>query len=149
MDSWQKLFQKPETLFIMVSSGVVGFLAGIANGVIQMKHGGWPGFFRALFVGVLIAIIAGLGTSGYIQSEAARFAIVGVCAIISEDIWQGFKTFGRGVGSDPLGSIARVISAFRGQSSAPATYGTDNGTGAGSAAPRVNDAPPIRPREGN
>jgi hypothetical protein len=116
MDSWKRFFNEPGTLFAIFSSGLVGLMVGIANGVIQRKHGGWGGFFGAMLIGVAVAVIIGLGVQDWIKSEAFRLAIVGVCAVISDDIWQGLKTFGIGLRTDPLGSIARLIDAMRGRS---------------------------------
>lgn len=119
MPDWlRKFVNEPGTLIVIFTSGVIGLLIGIANGVIQKKHGGWPGFFGAIATGLAVAIIVGLGIQDYVQSETFRLAIVGVCAVISNDIWEGLHTFGRGIRSDPLGSVARLIDALRGRSAA-------------------------------
>lgn len=117
MDWWKKLFNDPATLGIIVTSGVIGLVVSIGNGIIQKKHGGWSGFFGAIFIGTSIAVIVGLGTKDYISSEAARLAIIGACAVVSDDIWAGLKSLGSGMRSDPLGTIGRIIDALRGKPS--------------------------------
>lgn len=97
MDWWKKLFNDPATLGVILTSGAVGLVGSIANGVIQKKHGGWGGFFGALFIGITISVIVGLGIQNYIQSETARLAIIGACAVVSDDIWAGLKSLGSGV----------------------------------------------------
>jgi hypothetical protein len=125
---WKKLFSDPSTLVAIFTSGAIGLGVGIANGIIQKKHGGWSGFFGSAAVGGAVAVIVGLAVQDYIKAEALRLAIVGLCAVISEDIWQGLKTFGQGLRTDPLGAIARLIDALRGKSAAPPTrVQPDNG----------------------
>lgn len=120
MLEWLKRFvNEPSTVIAIFTSGVIGLVIGIANGVIQKKHGGWPGFFGAIATGLAVAVIVGLGVQDYVKSETLRLAIVGVCAVISNDIWEGLQTFGRGLRTDPLGSIARLIDALRGKASLP------------------------------
>ncbi|MES2941881.1 MAG: hypothetical protein V4772_03310 [Pseudomonadota bacterium] len=63
----------------------------------------------------LLAVIVGLGVSNYIESETAKLAIVGACAAIGEDIWEGLKAVGRGIRTDPLAYLLRVITALRGR----------------------------------
>jgi hypothetical protein len=116
-DWFKKLFAEPQTLGVIATSGILGFLVGIAQGTIQKRHGGWPGFFAAITVAPVVSILIGLAISGYVSSEVARLAIVGICAIVSEDIWFGLKTLGMGIRSDPLGFVARVIDALRGRPS--------------------------------
>jgi hypothetical protein len=145
MDGWKRLFNEPGTLFAIFSSGMIGLGVGIANGVVQRKHGGWSGFFGAITVGVAVAVIVGLGVEDYIKSETLRLAIVGVCAVISDDIWNGLKTFGAGLRTDPLGSISRFIDALRGRatlgSSAPAVPSRPAST----RFPDDDDPRPMRP----
>lgn len=120
MDFWRKLFNEPLTLVAIVSSGIIGFVVGIANGVIQKKHGGWPGFFQALVTAITVSVLVGLAVQRYVEHETVRLAIVGVCALISDDILAGLKAFGAGVRKDPLAAISRLIDALRGKSVAPA-----------------------------
>jgi hypothetical protein len=119
MDWLKRLFNEPVTLGVLVSSGMIGFAMGAVNGIIQRKHGGWQGFFSALFVGAGVALIVGLGIQDYVKSETFRLAIIGACAVVSDDIWAGLKTLGQGLRSDPLGSIFKVIDALRGKAPTP------------------------------
>ncbi len=116
MDWLKRLVNEPGTLIAIFSSGLVGFVIGMANGVIQRKHGGWSGFFSAICTGVSVSIIVGLGLQEYIKSEAFRLAIIGICAVIADDIWTGLKAFGSSLRTDPLGAIARLLDALRGRS---------------------------------
>lgn len=115
----KKFFNDPATLAVIASSGVIGFCVGIANGVVQKKHGGWGGFFAAVTTAIIVAIIVGLGLAEYIKSETLKLAIIGVCAIISDDIVAGFKALGSGVRTDPIGTFWRIVDAIRGRSAAP------------------------------
>lgn len=117
MDWIKRFFNDPATVAVLASSGIVGFVVGIANGIIQKKHGGWAGFFSATFWGGVIAMLVGLAASGYVHSEALRLALVGVCAVISDDIRAGLKALGLGMRTDPLGTVARILDALRGRSS--------------------------------
>ncbi|SEA50754.1 hypothetical protein [Variovorax sp. YR216] len=116
MQDWiKKLFNEPHTLGIMASSAIVGAIAGLAQGVVQKRHGGWGGLLRAVLTGVVVAIIVGLGIEDFVGSETLRLAIVGACAVISEDIWAGLKMLGNGMRKDPLGFAARLLDALRGR----------------------------------
>lgn len=119
MDWFRKFFNEPSTLLAIFTSSIIGMVVGVANGLIQKKHGGWSGFFATLATGTAVAVIVGLAVQDYIKYEALRLAIVGISAVIAEDIWGGLKAFGAGLKTDPLGSIARLIDALRGKSSAP------------------------------
>lgn len=113
------------TLAVMLSSAFVGLFGSAMAGAAQFKHGGWGGVVRAMVVGSGVAVIVGLGVSEYISSEAIRFAIVGGCAAIGEDIWYGLKAIGTGIRNDPLGYVTRVIDAFKGRPSAGGHYEED------------------------
>lgn len=115
MDWLKRLFNEPVTLGVLISSGVAGLVMGAVNGIIQQKRGGWPGFFSAMFVGMGVALIVGLGIQDYIKSETLKLAIIGACAVVSDDIWSGLKTLGTGLRTDPLGTVFRVIDALRGK----------------------------------
>lgn len=124
IDWLKKLFNEPSTLLVMFTSGALGFVIGVANGVIQKRHGGWPAFFGSALTGTIIATIVGLAVKDYVPSETVRFAIIGFCAIISDDIWAGFRTLGGAFRSNPLEFVFRVLDALRGrstQSTPPAT----------------------------
>lgn len=105
------------TVAIMVSSMVVGLVGSAVAGAAQFKHGGWGGVARALVIGSGVAVLVGFGVSEYITSQTVKFAIIGGCAAIGEDIWFGLKAMGQGIRNDPLGYVSRVIDAFRGRSS--------------------------------
>jgi len=116
MQDWlKKLFSEPQTVGIIVSSALVGLFAGLAQGVIAQRHGGWGGFLRAVLMGVAVAVIVGLGIEGFVPSETLRLAIVGACAVVSEDIWAGLRSLGSALRSDPLGFLVRVLDAVRGR----------------------------------
>lgn len=119
MDWLRKLFNEPSTLVVIFSSGVVGLVVGFANGIIQKRHGGWSGFWGALLTGVAVAVIVGLGVKNYIESETLRLAIIGVCTVVSDDIWAGLKTLGAGLRNDPLGTVVRIFDAIRARPSTP------------------------------
>lgn len=119
MQDWiKKIFNEPSTFGIIVSSGVVGAVAGLAQGVIERRHGGWGGFCRAVLSGVAVAVIVGLGIEDFVKTETFRLGIVGACAVVSEDIWAGLKAVGASLRKDPLGFLARLIDAVRGRGAA-------------------------------
>ncbi|MET3916249.1 hypothetical protein ABID97_003031 [Variovorax sp. OAS795] len=116
MQDWlKKLFTEPHTFGIILSSALVGLFAGLAQGVVEKRHGGWGGFVRALLTGVAVAVIVGLGIQGFVASETLRLAIVGACAVISEDIWMGLRALGGAMRNDPLGFAVRLLDAVRGR----------------------------------
>ena len=119
MDWLRKLFNEPGTLAVMIASGVIGFVVGVANGFVQKKHNGWFGFFQAVFTGIAVAVIVGLAIKEYIPSETIRLAVIGSCAVIAEDIVAGLKAIGRLIREDPFGAVFRLIDAFRGRSTPP------------------------------
>lgn len=122
MFDWPKrLFNDPNTLAIILSSGIVGLIAGGAQGVVQKRHGGWWGFLSAIMTGIAVAILVGLAIADWVPSETMRFAIVGASAVVSEDIFAGLKTIGRSLRADPFGFIFRVMDAMRGRPPAPRT----------------------------
>jgi undecaprenyl pyrophosphate phosphatase UppP len=116
---WKKFFSDPTTVVAMFTSGVAGLLIGIINGVVQKRHGGWSAFCAAIATGTGVAIIVGLALHEYVKSETLKLAIIGFCAVISDDIWAGFKTLGTGFRNNPLDSVSRVLDALRGRSSLP------------------------------
>lgn len=119
MDWLKRIFNDPATLVALTSSAVVGFIVGIANGVVQKKHDGWAGFFGAMASGTAIAVIVGLGISDYVHSETARLAIIGACAVISDDIRAGLMALGSGIRTDPLGTVMRIFDALRARPTTP------------------------------
>lgn len=118
-DWLRKFFSEPGTVITMFSSGLLGLLIGIANGVVQKRHGGWPAFFGSVVTGMVIAVIVGLALSEYVKSEALRFAIIGVCAVISDDIYAGFKTLGAMFRNNPIEAFFRIVDALRGRLPTP------------------------------
>jgi len=121
MQDWvKKLFNEPATLGIMLPSAIVGLIAGITQGVVVKRHGGWGGLLRAMLTGVAVAVFVGLGIEDFIESETARLAIVGACAVISEEIWDGLHWFGSELRRDPLGFIVRLVNVARGRGVPPA-----------------------------
>ncbi|SDI78416.1 hypothetical protein [Variovorax sp. OV700] len=122
MQDWlKKLFTEPHTFGIIISSALVGLFAGLAQGVVEKRHGGWGGFARAVLTGVAVAVIVGLGIQGFVASETLRLAIVGACAVISEDIWMGLRAMGVAMRNDPLGFAVRLLDAIRGRDHASRT----------------------------
>lgn len=120
MPDWlKKLFNEPATLGIIMTSGIVGLFIGVVQGNIQRRHGGWPGFFGALLTGVAVAVISGLAIQSFVASEPLRLAVVGICALVSEDIIAGLKALGGGVRTDPIGFFIRVFDALRGRVTIP------------------------------
>jgi hypothetical protein len=116
MPDWlKKLFSEPETITALIASAAVGFVVSLAHGVVEKRHGGWFGFFRALLTGVSISVIVGLAIQDVVGSETLRLAIVGACTIVSEDIWMGLRTLGAALRRDPFGFIVRVLDAVRGR----------------------------------
>jgi hypothetical protein len=116
---WKKFFSDPTTVVAMFTSGIAGLVIGIINGVVQKRHGGWPAFFAAMATGVGVAIIVGLALHEYVQSETLRLAIIGFCAVISDDIWAGFKVLGSAFKKNPIDMVMRVLAAIRGQTTLP------------------------------
>ena len=134
MQDWlKKLFTEPHTFGIIISSALVGLFAGLAQGVVEKRHGGWGGFLRALLTGVAVAVIVGLGIEGFVASETLRLAIVGACAVVSEDIWMGLRAMGGAMRKDPLGFAVRLLDAIRGRDHAARTAAGPH------AAPRPDD----------
>lgn len=116
MNDWaKKLFSEPHTLGIIISSGLVGIIAGIYQGIVQKRHGGWGGFVQALVSGVVASVIVGLAIEGWVPSETLRLAIIGAAAVVSEDILAGIKAFGKAFGADPVNAVFRTLDALRGR----------------------------------
>lgn len=115
IDFLKRIVSDAAVLYALFSSAIIGLLGGAAAGAHQFKHGGWSGVAKAMVIGIGVAVVVGLGVMDYVQSEALRFAIVGACAAIGEDVLEGLKAFGKAVRKDPLGAVQRVIAALRGQ----------------------------------
>ena len=129
MFDWLKrIFGDPLTLGTLFASGLVGLVMGISQGFVQKKHGGWPGFIGSIGTAVAVAIIVGLGLQDYITSEALRLSVVGLCAVISEDIWMGIRAIGRNLREDPIGTVVRLLEAIRGRSSGSSQASGSGGT---------------------
>lgn len=111
---FEALSIQPTVATVMLSSLIVGLFGSAMAGAAQFKHAGWSGVGRALVIGSGVAVLVGFGVSDYIESQTLRFAVIGGCAAIGEDIWFGLKSIGSGLRNDPLGYVSRVIDAFRG-----------------------------------
>lgn len=96
-------------------AGLIGLMAGIARGVIVMKHGGWVPFVRGLIASVLVAVLIGWGIDDTDLSPTKAAAVIGVCAYLADDILVGLAEFARLFGADPLGFATRVWDAIRGR----------------------------------
>lgn len=142
MFDWRRLFSEPHTLGIIITSGLVGIVTGAAQGAVQKRHGGWGGFFTAIMTAVVVSVIVGLAIEGFVVSETLRLAIVGACAVVSEDIWNGLKTLGFGLRKDPLGFIVRVLDAVRGREPSPRAKTTGNTV---TTHGELNDSAPPKP----
>jgi hypothetical protein len=115
MDFVRRLFEDERTLRVIIVSSVIGLIAGLAHGFVQLRYGGWRGFLAATLIAVVVANIVGLSIGEVIGSEMLKLSIIGMCAAASGDIWIGFKVLGRGLRTDPLGFVFRVLDALRGQ----------------------------------
>jgi len=119
MSNWKDIFSEPGTLGAIVSSGLVGLVASISQGVVQRRHGGWHGFIGAVATGVTVSLIVGLSIQDAVTSEPLRLAIVGACTIVAEDIVSGLKALAKGFAGDPFGFVIRVLDAWRGKPAMP------------------------------
>ena len=120
MPHWLKrLFSEPHTLSALLPSALDGLVVSVVHGIVEKRHGGWTGFARALLTGISVSVIVGLGIEGFVSSETLRLAIVGGCAVVSEDIWVGLRTLGATMRRDPFGFLFRVMDALRGREPAP------------------------------
>lgn len=143
-DWFKKLFSEPQTLGVIVTSGVVGLFIGATTGIIQRRHGDWPSFFASVATAAGVAVICGLAINDLVPSETLRFAIIGVCAVVSEDILGGLRALGRGLRADPIGFVVRVLDALRGVApSARAAQALQTGLPIAQVEP-----PPASPGEG-
>jgi hypothetical protein len=113
MEWLRKLFSDPRTFAVIATSAVLGLVIGLISGLVKRKHDGWTGFFTAVLTGIAMAVIVGLGTADYIPSETMRLCIVGAAAAIADDIWAGLRAIGRLIATDPLGTVGRILDAFR------------------------------------
>lgn len=118
MEWLRKFFSDPRTLGVILASGVIGLAVGFVSGLIERKHGGWLAFWQSIGKGIVVAVIVGLGIQSYVQEETMRLCIIGAAAVISDDIWLGLRAIGRLLKEDPLGTIGRLINAFRGKPAA-------------------------------
>lgn len=118
LDSWlEYLSIQSSTLALLITSALIGLFGSAVAGAAQFKHGGWGGVIKALAMGMGVAVLVGFGVSDYVQSQTLKFAIIGGCAAIAEDIWFGLKAMGTGLRTDPLGYVGRVVDALRGRPS--------------------------------
>ena len=73
MIDWiKRLFEDPRTFGAIITSGIIGLFAGVAQGVVQRRHGGWGGFVSAISTGVIVSVIVGLALQGLVPSETIR-----------------------------------------------------------------------------
>ncbi len=115
MADWLKrIFTESTLVGIILASAIIGLIGGLASGAAQFRRNGLGGMVRAAIIGVFVAIIVGLGVADYVNSEAAKLAIVGACAAIGESILAGLHALGTGLRTDPLGTLSRIIDALRG-----------------------------------
>lgn len=140
-DNLKKLFSEPQTLGIIITSGVAGFFVGVLQGIVQKRHGGWGGFFSAILTGIIVSVIVGLAIQSFVTSETLRLAIVGACAVVSEDIWNGLKTLGFGLRQDPFGFVVRVLDAIRGREPSPRAKTTGNTVTTTDPIPKMGETP--------
>ena len=119
IDWLSSFFESKATLRVILVSCVIGTFAGVVQGVIQFRHGGMLGFFRAICAGALVAVLVGLASHDYIDSELLRLAMVGVCAVLADDVYESLKVLGAGLRTDPPGYLQRILAAIRGKDTQP------------------------------
>lgn len=99
---------------IIAGGGALGLAFGIIRGVVNQKHGGWPGFIRGAFASVGAAILVALGIADLELTVTKQAAIIGVSAYVADDILLGLLTLGQMFGKDPVGFVRDIFSSIRG-----------------------------------
>lgn len=108
---------KDHLLTVLFTAGVIGFVVGIARGVIEERHGGWVGFFRGIVSALVVSTFVGFGLADSAFPPTMQACIIGVCAYISEDIVLGVRKITGEFGRNPLGVVKAVVDAWRGRKS--------------------------------
>lgn len=102
-----------QLLTVLYTTGVIGFVVGIARGVIEEQHGGWFGFVRGVLAAMVVSVLVGLGLADSTFPPAMQACIIGVCAYISEDIVLGIRKMAGEIGKDPVGTFKAIADAWR------------------------------------
>lgn len=100
---------------IATASGAAGVFIATARYTIQHRPGGWVGWLVGGVASSLVAVLVGLALDGSSLSPGQRWALIGVCAYLAEDILIGTLALAALMRGDPLGVLARLLAALRGK----------------------------------
>ena len=100
---------------VLYTTGAIGFIVGVARGVIEERHGGWLGFARGITSAIVVSAIVGLGLADSAFPPTMQACIIGVCAYVSEDIVMGVSKIAAEAGKDPIGVLRAIRDAWRGR----------------------------------
>lgn len=100
-------------------SSFIGLAIGMMRAVVQEKYKGWLGFFRCVCASLMVAVLVGWGLQGTTFSAPTRSMIVGLTALVADDVLVSVLTIAKLMGKDPFDFLLRIISAYRGQVQPP------------------------------
>lgn len=106
---WEKV------LAVAAPAGLVGLLVGVISGIVKQRYGTWWHWGRGLLTAVVVAVLVGLGLHDTSLSPTSQAAIIGVCAFIASDLLDGVTQLATLLKTDPIGFLAKVRDAWRGE----------------------------------
>ncbi|HWH74955.1 MAG TPA: hypothetical protein VNV16_11905 [Methylibium sp.] len=99
------------------TAGAIGFLVGIARGIIQARHGSLGAWVRGITASLFVGVAVGWGLSDTTLSTTTQAAIIACCAYVADDVLLGMLVLGGMFSRDPAGFASRVLDGVRGRAS--------------------------------
>lgn len=108
MDDFLNWLSQRFTLLIAIQSAVIGVIMVVLAGLGSEPPHTFRQWVQILSVGTLVSILVGWVAQEYIHIEVLRHAVIGLCAVVSRDIFFAVKSLGSRFAKDPLGTLAAL-----------------------------------------
>lgn len=103
----------------VAASSFAGLCIGIAKTLILQRHGGWLPWLSMMAAAVVVAVMIGLTVDSTALPPTQKWAIVGLCAYLAEDILIGVGALVKLASTDPFGTVHKILDLFRGRRPPP------------------------------
>lgn len=100
---------------------LIGLAIGLGRSIVNEKYGSFIGFLRCVLASGMVAVLVGWGLEGTTFSLTTRSMLVGVTALIADDVLVTLVSISRIAARDPIEFFLRLAAAYRGQIPPPAS----------------------------
>lgn len=100
--------------WVAAPSAVIALVLATLRGVIAQKYGGLVGWLRGIFASLIVAVLVGFYLEGTNLPTLLKWAIVGTCAFLADDVLAGMLVLGSLFRNDPREFFRSIVDIFRG-----------------------------------